>query len=251
MLLRMIIMLKAGAEERRIAIEKGVYHQGIPAITVVCDGGWSKRTHKHTYNASGGVAVIFGAETKKLLYIGVRNRYCNICRRAQNNETEPREHKCFVNWTESSQAMEADIILSGFLEAESTHGVRYLKVIADGDSSVFNTLQESVPVWGKDITKLECANHICKCVRSNLENLVQEKPQYKGKGKLTKVNRVKLTTALRCAIKMRTKTNDSKQLKKDILNSIYHVLGFHQNCSDFCKKKTSKKCRLRKKMMMK
>ena len=165
-------MLKAGAEERRIAIEKGVFHQGIRAITVVCDEGWSKRTHKHMYNASGGVAVIFGAETKKLLYIGVRNRYCNICRRAQNNETEPREHKCFVNWTESSQAMEADIIFSGFLEAESSHCVRYIEVIANGDSSIFNTLQESVPVWGRDITKLEYANHICKCVRSNLENLV-------------------------------------------------------------------------------
>ena len=83
--------------------------------------------------------------------------------------------------------MEADIILSGFLEAESTHGVRYLKIIADGDSSVFAILQQEVPVWGKDISKLECANHICKCVRANLERLVEEKPQYKGKGKLTKL----------------------------------------------------------------
>ncbi|KAH3819964.1 hypothetical protein DPMN_121708 [Dreissena polymorpha] len=57
-------MLKAGAEERRKAIEKGHFHEGIPYFTGICDGGWSKRTHKHTYNASGGVAVIFGAETR-------------------------------------------------------------------------------------------------------------------------------------------------------------------------------------------
>ena len=63
-------MAKAGAEERRIAIEKGNYHEGVPAISVVCDGGWSKRTHKHTYNAFGGVAVIFCLETNKLLYEG-------------------------------------------------------------------------------------------------------------------------------------------------------------------------------------
>ena len=32
-------LLKAGTEERRIAIERGQYHEGIPAITVICDGG--------------------------------------------------------------------------------------------------------------------------------------------------------------------------------------------------------------------
>ncbi|KAH3799726.1 hypothetical protein DPMN_153340 [Dreissena polymorpha] len=42
-------MLKAGAEERRKAIEKGHFHEGIPYITVICDGGWSKRTQNtHT-----------------------------------------------------------------------------------------------------------------------------------------------------------------------------------------------------------
>ena len=228
-------MAKAGAEERRIAIEKGNYHQGVPAISVVCDGGWSKRTHKHTYNAFGGVAVIFGLETNKLLYMGVRNKFCGICKVAENKNTKPKEHNCYLNWKESSQAMETDIILNGFLEAEVTHGVRYLKVIADGDSSMYATLQEKVPVWGKDIKKLECANHICKCVRANLEKLVEEKHQYKGKGKLTKLNRIRLTTAIRCAIKMRSPQNDAKQLRKDILNSIYHILGYHENCSDFCK----------------
>ena len=46
-------MVKTGVKERRIAIEKGNYHEGVPAITVESDGGWSKRTHKHTYNALG------------------------------------------------------------------------------------------------------------------------------------------------------------------------------------------------------
>ena len=124
-------------------------------------------------------------------------------------------HNCFDNWKESSQAVESDIVLSGFLEVESTH--------ADGDSSVFAILQQKIPVWGKDIKKLACANHVWKCVRSNLKKLVQEKPQYKGQGKLTKYNRVRLTTALRCAIKMRSKTNNAAQLRKDILNSINHV----------------------------
>ena len=63
-------MAKAGAEVKRISIEKGNFQEGIPAVTAICDGGWSKRTHKHSYNAYGGVGVIFGAETKKLLCMG-------------------------------------------------------------------------------------------------------------------------------------------------------------------------------------
>ena len=53
----------AGEEERKLAIQKGEYNQSIPAITVVVDGGWSKRSHNHTYNAKSGVAVIFGEQT--------------------------------------------------------------------------------------------------------------------------------------------------------------------------------------------
>ena len=44
-----------------------LYFIGVPSITVICDGGWSKRTHKHSYNAMGGVGVIIGSETKKTL----------------------------------------------------------------------------------------------------------------------------------------------------------------------------------------
>ncbi|KAK3084066.1 hypothetical protein FSP39_007620 [Pinctada imbricata] len=57
-------ILKAGQEERKLAIERNDYHQEVPAITVITDGGWSKRTHKHSYNAAGGVAIVIGKETK-------------------------------------------------------------------------------------------------------------------------------------------------------------------------------------------
>jgi hypothetical protein len=51
-------MLKAGQEERELAIQRNDLHQGVPAITVITDGGWSKRSHKHSFNAMGGVAII-------------------------------------------------------------------------------------------------------------------------------------------------------------------------------------------------
>ena len=56
-------LLAAGKEERSVPIAQGTFRNGVPAVTVVVDGGWSKRSHKHSYNAKSGVGVIFGAAT--------------------------------------------------------------------------------------------------------------------------------------------------------------------------------------------
>ena len=65
-------LLEAMAETARIerehAVAKNKLHQGIPAIKVIVDGGWSKRSHKHSYNAKSGVAVIFGHHTKNFCF---------------------------------------------------------------------------------------------------------------------------------------------------------------------------------------
>ena len=61
-------MLAAGNEEKKLALERNDMVNGYPAITVIVDGGWSKRSHKHSYNAKSGVAIIIGKQTKKLLH---------------------------------------------------------------------------------------------------------------------------------------------------------------------------------------
>lgn len=49
----------AGIEERQIATEKGqIDNEGIPWTTVYLDGGWSKRSYGHSYNAASGVVCI-------------------------------------------------------------------------------------------------------------------------------------------------------------------------------------------------
>lgn len=134
----------------------------ITAVTVIVDGGWSKRSHKHSYNAKSGVAIIIGKATGKILHMGVRNKFCSICN--QHPKTPP-SHICFRNWTGSSAAMETDIIVEGFKNCEQQHGIRYTSFIGDGDSSVYSSLIEAVP-WGYSINKIECANHSLKCYRS-------------------------------------------------------------------------------------
>lgn len=91
----------------------------MPTITLIVDRGWSKRSHRHSYNAISGVGIIIGKRTVKLLYIGVRNKYCTVYTQGIPAE----QHWCHKNWDESSSQMETDIILKGFLQAEKTHGV--------------------------------------------------------------------------------------------------------------------------------
>lgn len=48
-------MIKAGNEERQIAINSGnVDKNGTPLCTVVADGQWSKRSYKTKYNSFSG-----------------------------------------------------------------------------------------------------------------------------------------------------------------------------------------------------
>ena len=228
-------MIEAGNTERQLAIENNDYFQGVPAITVIGDGGWSKRSHKHSYNAKSGVAVIIGRCTKKLLFLGVRNKYCSTCSIAQNAGKEPPSHQCYRNWNGSSPAMESDILVEGFRQAEQTHGVRYMHLVGDGDSSVLSSIHQKVPEWGRFVRKIECVNHCLKNYRAKLELIVKENPAYKGAGKLTQNQIKRLTAGARAAIRMHAPTRNVEQLRHDLRNGPHHVFGDHSKCNQaFC-----------------
>jgi hypothetical protein len=49
-------MLVAGCREKEIAVSKGhVDPDGTPYVTVILDGGWSKRPYGHNYSAYGAM----------------------------------------------------------------------------------------------------------------------------------------------------------------------------------------------------
>ena len=52
-------IIKAGEEEKNLAVERKDFFQGVPSITVVIDGGWSKRSHKHSYRQGNEQTIIF------------------------------------------------------------------------------------------------------------------------------------------------------------------------------------------------
>lgn len=86
-------MKEAGAEEAKLSRNAGdVDDDGIPITTVVVDGAWSKRSYKSNYNALSGVGCIIGAKSQKVLFAGVRNKYCAICSKGSSTA-----HTCFKN----------------------------------------------------------------------------------------------------------------------------------------------------------
>lgn len=61
------IMKSAGEEEAKLAIQSGdVDQDGIPIISVIVDGAWSKRSYRTNYNALSGVVsyIMLFKETK-------------------------------------------------------------------------------------------------------------------------------------------------------------------------------------------
>ena len=85
------------------------------------------------------MGIIIGKEIGKILFMGVRNKYCVARINKAGNDTPP-EHTCYLNWKGSSSSMEADIILEGFKQCEKQNGVRCTEFNGDGDSPVHPTL---------------------------------------------------------------------------------------------------------------
>ena len=125
--------------------------------------------------------------------------------------------------------MESDIIVEGFNLSECMHGLRYMKFIGDGDSSVHYNIITSVP-YGRHVEKIECANLAVKAYHSRLANIVKNNPSFGGSGKLTKHIITKITQAARKAITAHSCTGDVEALRSDFRNGPKHYFGDHSNC---------------------
>ena len=118
------------------------------------DSGCSKRSHKHSYNVKYGAEVLFGARTKKLLFIGIKNKYCSVCAISESKHSPPPSH---LYWN----AMEADIIVEGFLLSKRMHGVRYLWFIRDSDSLEYEANSTNIPENFISVRLLACIRKFC------------------------------------------------------------------------------------------
>ena len=75
-----------------------------------------KRSYGKAYDSISGVGAIIGYRIKKILFIGIRNKYCTVCDVAERQNCKPKAHKCYTNFDHnaSSTSMESDAITEGF-----------------------------------------------------------------------------------------------------------------------------------------
>lgn len=232
-------MQAANEEEAAIATAKGeVDEDGVPILTVVADGCWSKRSYRSgKHDALSGVAAIVGFYTRKVLFMAVRNRFCLVCARSKNSADVP-QHTCYKNWSGSSSSMEASIIVEGFKQSEEIHKVRYGRLIADGDSSCYKKLLEARPYKHLTIEKIECRNHLLRNYMSKIENVIKSKLGIPTQRKLVAANKLKLRCAVTKAVQHRKSQDLSvhekiSALKQDIENGPNHVFGDHSFCAAY------------------
>uniref|UniRef100_A0A1B0DE29 Mutator-like transposase domain-containing protein n=1 Tax=Phlebotomus papatasi TaxID=29031 RepID=A0A1B0DE29_PHLPP len=105
----------AAQEEKQYALENGnVDDDGVPFITVVLDGMWTRRSYGSQYNSASGCATIIGYHTKKVLFMG------------------------------------SSAILEGFKKSEEMYGLRYKYFIGDGDSNSYRKIIDAKPYGDKE-----------------------------------------------------------------------------------------------------
>ena len=242
-------MKEAAEEEKRLAIERGdVTSTGIPFTKVATDGSWGKRLFRTNYNSLSGVACIIGWYTGKVLFFGVRNKYCVICAWAENLGNPPKKHKCFKNWDSNapSTAMETDIILEGFKCSVETHGLIYDTIITDGDSSVYKGLVDNNVYLEHNIVvkRVLCSVHLlrnlCKKLRVAAATTQGRNRRVQGfveTRSLIKKNITKIRERVEEVIDFRiseTRPWELKieELRKDILNIPNHIFGEHKECKE-------------------
>ncbi|XP_031353734.1 uncharacterized protein LOC116178384 [Photinus pyralis] len=231
-------MKEAAEEEKQIALRnKDVDKNGVPCITVVADGTWAKRSYHTNFNSSSGAAAVIGYRTKKVLFLGVRNKFCTVCKIAETTGDTVKSHTCFKNWNGSSAAMEADIIAEGFSKSMEMYGLIYEKLIADGDSSCYKKILDTNPYESVVVEKIECKNHLLRNFSRKIRELIKDTSS--GPLILRKKiqqNQLRLRWAVCKAISFRKSEPIQFQekvnnLKKDLGNCISHVFGEHKDCA--------------------
>lgn len=233
--------LEAIEEEIRIATSMGSFInvEGVtyPNVPVKVDGGWSKRSYGHSFNANCGVGVVIGVRSGKVLFQEVRLRDCLICDKATDEGVDPKDHECHKNWEGPSTGMESDTLQSIFRKSRE-YGLVLGTFVGDGDSNVYKKLKNVYP--GIEVSKVECKNHLTKNLRKKLINLSGDTsiPQFqRALPGLKSGFEESMKTIERCIRYYSTMDEfsheDWPQLQFDINNALAHSFGDHSQCKAY------------------
>ncbi|CAI6354257.1 unnamed protein product [Macrosiphum euphorbiae] len=140
--------------------------------------------------------------------------------------------------------MEADGIAEGFLKSIELHGLKFNRLIGDGDSSITKRLREVIP-YGPTrlVEKIECSNYLLRNFGTKISAISINTKYPALMRNFIKIHIKKFPIAIRKAIEYRTNLKAPQHVKisglvLDISNSFYHILGQHNKWDEyFCNNK--------------
>ena len=125
-----------------------------------------KRSFGTKYDSLSGLGAVLGKRTGKVLYVGVKNKYCTKCYRAEKIGKELKKHNCYRNFPAKwpSTLMESKALIEGFEDSLKIHGLIYKYFVGDGDSNFYKNLLLTNPYAHLHIIphKIECTNHLLR-----------------------------------------------------------------------------------------
>ena len=114
---------------------------------VSIDGTWQKRG----YSSHNGVVTVITLDTQKCLDVEVLPDKCQKCQKWGKKTQDPRynawkaSHRCKINHERSAGSLETTGAVRIFERSLATRGLKYTKMLGDGDSSTYNTIAEREP----------------------------------------------------------------------------------------------------------
>lgn len=232
-------MAAAANRERDAAVAEGkLSKDGIPVIDVYADACWSSRSYGNNYKALSGAAAIVGRKFGEVLFVGIKNKYCLICARAEKKQIATPEHICYKNYTGSSSGMESEIVCQGFESSVAMYNVIYGRLIADGDSATYAKILARDPYPTYTVQKIECRNHLLRNMCNKLRAMTKDtKYALAHRKTLTEIKIMSIRKVVVASVKPFKSGKDKPEavanFRKEVQNSIYHAFGNHENCKDF------------------
>lgn len=206
---------------------------------MIADGVWSKRSFNTNFSALSGAAAIISKRFGEVLFIGVKNKYCGICARAESKGISSGDHVCYKNYSGPSTGMESEILLEGFKQSIPMHNLIYERMVADGDSSTYKKILEGRPYPNCTVEKIECKNHIFRNMCKKLKNITTETKYPSNLRKKITTQRILAIRKVICSSITEHISKDAtfdikvSNLFTDILNSYNHEFGNHENCQPY------------------
>lgn len=162
-------------QEKHYAAESGMPSiNGFQTVAGEGDACYAKRSRGTNYSSLSGGAVVLGHITKRVLDFEICQAHCQKCTRAKNQQVEPPDHNCPMNFSGSASQMEPELLTRIFKRSKSFNGLIISKFIADGDASVLPALRRNKVYIDEQvyIRKILCKLHVLRNLIKHLRDVI-------------------------------------------------------------------------------